>query len=227
MKKWLACALLIALLSALSAPLSAQTEETMTIRFYILPIERSPDGILRWAKYFASRYNGGVGITADRNMIDYGTIDLAVLVSNISDTDHAFLAAQTDVFDLPLNLDVTMSTAERGALAVYLEAHGVPGDWIGAQDTWRTALRTITSMFLYMQRLTAQTNGVSPLDWGYTLNTQWRNVSAVHQAALSESAVSLGYDVSFLRDQTQIRALLKNFADQWGAKPIYMGMATL
>lgn len=220
MKRWILLALLLALL----LPASAQAE-SMTIRFYILPIERN--GNTRGPKYFAWRYDPDPPGLADAwSILDYGLIDMGVLVSDITDTDHTFLAAQADVFSFPVDLDVTMTAAERSTLSTYLEAHGVPGDWVSAQDTWRTALRTVSGMFLYMQRLTALA-GSSPLDWGYNLNTQWRNISASHQTEMTDAATSLGYDVSFIRNTTQIRALLKTFSDAWGNQTIYMGMTTL
>lgn len=200
----------------------------MAVRFYILPVQRvTVDGRdYRGPMYLKWRMNPG-GLAVQYSLKDYGSIDMATVAVEATATDHTTLAAQANVYQFPENIDVKMTAAQRAALSDYLEAHAVPGDWIAAQDSHRTALRTVTGMFLYMQRLTALTGNVSPLDWGYELNTQWRNISAAHQAAIAEAAVSLGYSTAFIGANTQVRALLKNFADQWGAAPILFGFVTL
>lgn len=209
-----------------SVPFNAPAEEAMTIRFYVLPIERDGTGILRWPKYFASRFNGGVGITADRNLIDYGLIDEGVLVANLGDADQAFLAAQPDVFAFPVDLDATMSQSEQITLTNLLETAQVPAQWLSGQQTYRSVLRTLTGMFLYMQRVSAIL-GVDPTTLGVALNTQWRNLPPALQTALQQAAVDLGYDFGGVNNNTTLRNVLKAMADQWGTRPIYLGMATL
>jgi hypothetical protein len=44
---------------------------------------------------------------------------------------------------------------------------------------------------------------------------------------LRDAADSMGMDYSFVTSTTTIRQILKNFADQWGDKPIYIGGITL
>lgn len=200
----------------------------MSVIFYILPVMVVvvSGSTYRGPSYLAWRMNP-TGLAVQWSCKDYGSIDMMVCAVNAEAAQHATLAAQSNVYQFPENLDAVMTQAERSALSAYLESHAVPGDWIAAQDTFRVALRTVTGMFLYMQRLTAMTGNVSPLDWGYTLNTQWKNISAAHQTAISEAATSLGYSVSFIGGNTQVRAILKNFADQWGSKSIYFGFVTL
>jgi hypothetical protein len=139
--------------------------------------------------------------------------------------DLTWLAAQADVYAWPTVLDENLPQAERSAVTAYLEAAFVPANWISPSDTRRTALRTVTGMFLFMQRLTAL-SGNSPLDWGITLNTQFRNLTTEQQTWLEEAAVSLGYAWDVVSNDT-IRLILKAMADAWGDQPIYFGFTTL
>lgn len=199
----------------------------MAILFYLLPIEVI--GNMRGPMYL--RWQDGPNapglVVTHWSMRDYGSINMGVVAVDGDSTQHTTLAAQANVYQFPENLDAVMTSGQRGVLSAYLETHDVPGDWIANGDTFRVALRTVTGMFLYMQRLTGMTGNVSPLDWGYTLNTQWRNISAAHRTAIIDAAMSLGYAVDFIANNTQVRRILKVFADAWGTQPIYFRFVTL
>ena len=197
----------------------------MTVRFYILPIEVRNGR--RVPKYF--KYIGDAAppfIACPWSMKDMGSIDMAVLCADILDADHAFVSAQADVYSLPLNLDVTMTLAERSTMNTYLEAHAIPGDWLAAGDTFRSALRTVTAMMLYLQRVLAIIGYPADPFAGITLNTQYRNIPTALHDALLQAATELGYtwDVA---NNTQVRRIFKLMADQWGVQPILFGIATL
>lgn len=205
----------------------------MTILFYLIPVMVviiTPPGedpqTYRGPSYLKWFQNPD-GLAVRWSCKDYGSVDMMLCAVNAEPADHDWLAIQSDVYQFPQDIDVNVPQSSVATLQAYLEAHAVPGDWTSPSETWRSTLRTITGMFLYMQRLTAMTGNVSPLDWGYTLNTQWRNVEAEHQDAIVASAASLGYDTSFIGNNTLLRAIIKAFADVWGAAPIYFGFVTL
>jgi hypothetical protein len=200
----------------------------MTIRYYVLPIERSTDGNGRGPKYFEWRRDPDPpGLTSPWSMIDYGLIDQAVLVSDITDPDRTSLVAQADVYEFPLDLDANMTQQQQSTLTTFLETKVIPAQWLSGTQTFRSVLRTITGVFLYIQRISGIL-GVDPMTIsGVTLNTQYRNLPADFSAALSQAASDLDYDFSGVRNNTTLRNILKSMADQWGARPIYMGMATL
>jgi hypothetical protein len=194
----------------------------VTIRFYVLPIERI--GNRRGPKYFAWIGNR-TGIPDPWNMLDYGLIDRAVLVSDISDANHAALVVNADVYAFPVDVDSNMSQQEQNALGAFLEGFAIPGSWLTGTQTARTVLRTITGMFLFMQRVSAL-YGDSPLNAGISLNTQWRNVPAALQEAILGAASEWGF-TGTLENNLSVRNMLKQFADLWGEKPVHMGAATL
>jgi hypothetical protein len=197
------------------------------IRFYIAPIEQVGD--YRGPEYFLWRYDADPLNSVDCrwSLKDYGSqINTGVLAADIEIDDHAYVSSQADVFSFPENIDVNPSPAELSALEDFMEIAYIPADWLLPNMSWREVIRTITGMFLFMQRLTAIT-GDSPLDWGITLNTSFGDIPTDKQDAIIEAYDSLGYDSSVLKDNWTLRIILKNTADQWGDAPIYFGFVTL
>ena len=200
----------------------------MAIRFYLLPVQvvMVGDQKYRGPAYLKWRMNP-TGLDVPWSLKDYGTIDLGSVAVDGTAENHAYLAAQANVYQFPANLDVTMTSAQRSTLSAYLEARAVPGTWIAARDTFRTALRTVTAMFLFMQRLTHTAGGTSPLDWGVALNTQWRNLSAQQREWISSAFVSLEYSTASIGNTSTMRAIIKDASEQFGSREILFGFVTL
>jgi hypothetical protein len=197
----------------------------MTIRFYILPIEVRNGA--RVPKYF--KYRGDLTppyIDCQWAMKDYGSINMAVICADIADADHNALVLNADVYSFPVNLDQTMTQAQRSTLNTYIEAHGIPGDWLGPGDTFRSVLRVITAMFLYMQRVLTLIGYPADPFTGLTLNTRYSDIPNPLHDALQQGAVSLEYTWT-VGNNDQIRKIWKMMADQWGVRPILFGLATL
>ena len=193
------------------------------IRFYILPIERVDNH--RGPKYFKWRFNE-TGIDCRWSMKDYGSIDMAVLAADILQADHDALVLNSDVYAFPENIDPAMTLAERSALNTYIEAHGIPGDWLAPGDTFRSVLRVITGMFLYLQRVLAIIGYPTDPYSGLTLNTQYRNIPNPLHDAMSQAAAELGYTWN-VGNNDQVRKIFKLMSDEWGSQPIYFGFVTL
>lgn len=195
------------------------------IRFYLLPIQRTADNH-RGPMYLKWRFNE-TGIDCRWSLIDYGSIDMCVVATDITQAQHNSLILESNVYAFPENLDVTMSLSERQSLNNYLESHTIPGDWLSPGDTFRTALRTVTCMMRYVMRVLGilgyPTNPFS----GLTLNTQYQNIPNPMHDAMQEAAVGQGYawDVS---PNDQIRKIFKYMSDQWATTSTYFGnIATL
>jgi hypothetical protein len=193
------------------------------IRFYLLPIERISNA--RGPKYFKWRYNL-TGIDCVWSMVDYGSIDMCVQAADITQADHDALILNADVYAFPENLDPVMTLTERSTLNTYIEAHGIPGDWLKSGDTFRSVLRTITAMMLYLQRALAILGYPTDPFSGYSLNTRYNQLPTNYQNALSQAANSLGYAWDVAAND-QVRKIWKMMADQWGSQPILFGIVTL
>jgi len=194
----------------------------LVIAFFFIPV--MVVGSYRGPSYLKWRMNPE-GLDAQWSCKDYGSINNVMICAvNAAQADLDYLAAQDGVYTWPTNLDENMTSQERSAVSSYLEAQFIPANWLSPSDTRRTALRTTTGMYLYMQRLTAIAG--NPLTWGITLNTQYRNLTTEQQTALEEAATTLGYTWDVAPTDT-IRNILKAMADQWGDAPIYFGFTTL
>lgn len=217
--------LLVLVLLAMAMPFAGVVEaQTTVIQYYLLPVDVQQE-MYRGPMYLMWRWNPD-GLDVPWGCKDYGLIDIMICAVDADATDHAWLASQTDVYQFPVDLDANPSPAELSTLEAAMESAYIAADWLNPAETWRQALRTVTGMFLFMQRLTAIT-GNTPLDWGVTLNTQFRNLDQVYQDAITQAFNDLDYDASVIRTNWTLRILLKNAADQWGEKPIYFGISIL
>jgi len=198
----------------------------MTIRFYILPIERNAAQTARGPKYFTWRFDPDPpGIDCPWSMKDYGLMDQAVLCADIAAADHTALAANADVLAIPVNIDTTLNTSARNTARTYLESVNIPAGWVNTGDTYRSVLRSVLGIFFYLQRVTAL-RGVA-LDWvEVPLSLQWQQIPASWQSAMTQAATEMGYATSGVTNTTTLRTILKYMADQW-TKPIEFGIATL
>lgn len=196
------------------------------IRFYLLPVQVVIDnGVHRGPMYLKWSWNPD-GLDVRWSLKDYGMIDQGVVAVDAVQADHDSLAVQADVYQFPTDLDLSMGAQERAVLTSFLEGIAVPADWLSPQDTFRTALRTITGMYLSMQRLTAITR-IDPISAGLQLNDQFGTLPQLWQDAILQTYDDLDYDSSVVRDNWTLRIILKNTADQWGERPILFGFVIL
>lgn len=195
----------------------------MTIRYYIVPIERVGSG--RGPKYFKWRLGTGT-IDCQWAMVDYGLVEQAVVAADISDTDAATLAAAADVLTLPANLDGTLTLAARNTARTWLEGIGVPAGWVNTGMTYREVLRTVTALFLFMQRVCAILGRTVTVKAG-ALDTQFRNLPADVRAAITQAADEQGFDRTGVSNTTTLRVILKLMADAWEDRPILFGFTQL
>lgn len=195
----------------------------MAIRYYILPIETVGTG--RGPMYLQWRFGTGT-IACPWAMVDYGLIDQAVVATDISDADHATLAAAADVLSIPVNLDNTLTLAARNSARTWLENVGIPAGWVNTGMTYREVLRTVTALFLFMQRVCAILGRTITVRAG-ALDTQFRNLPADVQAAIIQAADEQGFDRSGISNTTTLRVILKLMADAWQDRPILFGFTQL
>lgn len=199
----------------------------MAIRFYILPIETGTNASKRGPKYFAWTFDPDPpGINCQWSMKDYGSINMAVLAADIAEADHNALVLNADVYAFPINLDVVMTLVERQAANTYFEAHAIPGDWLAQGDTFRSVLRVVIGIFLYLQSVLGMIGYPTDPFAGLTLNTQYRNIPNPLHDAMQQGAISLGYTWN-VANNDQVRKIFKLMSDQWGSTPIEFGFVTV
>ena len=98
---------------------------------YLVPIETI--GSARGPMYFSWKYNPD-GIVCNWAMMDYGFAPSALLVAkDISESDHAIVIANADVFYFPANLEGPVDQA----VQPFFEGVKLPTDWLTPATTWR------------------------------------------------------------------------------------------
>lgn len=199
----------------------------MTIRFYVIPIERTASLTQRGPKYFKWRYDPNPpGINCPYYMMDYGDVDVAFICADILDADHTALIANSDVLSLPLNLDQNLTAPAVTAAQNFLEAINIPAGWVSTALTYRQVARLVCAMFQFMQRVTFY------LGHSITLPQNWANLTISQipvdiRDAMAAAAASFYFDYSAVTGSTTIRQVLKGMADAWGSTPLQFGLAVL
>jgi hypothetical protein len=159
-------------------------------------------------------------------MLDYGLLDQALLVSDISATNHTALSANADVLSVPVDINTTLNATAVTITRDYLESIGMPAHWVTTADTYRGVLRTIAGCFLFLQRAMAILGRSVPLTSG-ALDLQMQDLAADVRVALQVAATEQGFSTTGITPTATVRTVLKLMADAWGERPILMGFTTL
>ena len=158
-------------------------------------------------------------------MMDYGAIPWALVAADVTNGQHNALTSNADVTAFPTNLQGTIG-GNLSTVVNALEAARLPAGWVNASDTYATVARTVAGLMQFAQRYTAISGGQELVPSSINLNTQFGSLSQQRQDDLLATANSLGYSTAGLQATTTLRAILKNLADQWGARPFTLGGLT-
>jgi hypothetical protein len=200
----------------------------MAFRFYLVPaIGRNTAGNIndpqpwtdttgaRRPKYPALDVNGPCGFGF--NPVFLCGADLAV-------AQHDIIAADAQCFAFPADLTATLSGGAITTRKARFEDFFIPGDGVVNGMTEKQCIRYVAGLFQYMQRLHGVLGNEVFIDTLAKLNILWNTVPVnPYQTAVLLAATALGYDTSFIVGTTQVRAILRNFADQWGNETFHFG----
>lgn len=194
----------------------------MTTRWYLLPIiGTGTHADPRKPKYQASILPG-----VTWGMMDYGLMPVCIFVADVTAQQHSDMIANADVRAIPANLDSTVGGGAVSTTRNFLEALSIPGNWVGASDTWRSILRGTAGLFQFAQRVYGEF-GVMLIDETRTLDTTWNQLPQAAKDILLSTATELGIDTSQATGNTTLRQIYKAFGDAWGDKTFLFGSFTL
>lgn len=182
----------------------------------------------------------GLGVPFGQGNIRYSRTSVAV---TMIDGPQAYLdevAAQPDAdrWVSEADLDTEIPGQRVNQLRTTLEDLNVPGTWISANDNWRETIRTVTGMFLFSQRHEGLTEpSVGFFEWlegaGFGLNTRWSQLGPIGDPEDEDffvprdniARIALSFDPDWVppSNQTQVRAILRDFADFFQGKEIIIG----
>lgn len=189
----------------------------MSFRLYLTPQIGTGTATDPWRpKYFDGFAKSGMR---------YGFQPVFLVAADLLPADDAAVLANADAFGFPLDLSPQLTGGQQTTASNALESFFIAANWITGSITWLTVARTTCGMFQFMQRLYGILGPVILLDGtsNKTLNTQFNQIPANVQQAIFQASADFGYDAGFIQNNTQVRAIFKGFADQWGSKPFIFG----
>jgi hypothetical protein len=141
------------------------------------------------------------------------------------------VSAEPDALFFTDNINILDNIGGQASVAVRnaLEAVNVPGTWVSANDSWRETIRIIAGMFYFTQRHEGLNDSgfFADLDAaGFGLNTQWQNLSQAFRDTISANIADHGWpDVP--ANNSQVRTILRDFADKYETWPVIIGGVTV
>lgn len=186
-------------------------------RWYLVPVEEGPDW--REVKYFKTRYGSGT-IICKMWIRDYGRMNLALVLADVTDGQHTELMGYLDVVAFPANIDQQIDTALDTAIAI-LESLNIPAGWLTADMTYRQALRGLFRLFKLAGRLNAMF-GDRIVTSGFTLDSRLNELPVVARQRLAAAAASAGIDTSDVLPSWTLRRALMVMANRW-VDPVVKG----
>jgi hypothetical protein len=193
------------------------------IRWYVLPVEEvDVEGMpARGPKYFSWRFSPD-GVLADWQMMDYGRINAAILVADVTQAQHDELVANPDCVSPPENIDQNITAGAIPAVQNVLEALRIPAGWVTTDYTYRDILRMVAGLFQFSQRH----HGLFDEDLipnQAALDLRWNQIQINRRNRIRATVSDLNYDPTGITNQTTVRQILWNFAQQWGNSEFYFG----
>lgn len=194
----------------------------MAFRLYIVPAiggGASPEDARR-PKYIYDMPRQLAGLM-DWSFYDYGWQPIFIAGGDLTVDEDAEVVAQPDVFAFPFDLSVAPNAGARSSAIAAYEAVFLPGNaFVTAGVTWLEHGRIIVGCCRFMQAVDEQvalrTGGhLVVIDTSAKLNVQFGSLPAENQADIFNAAITQRLDSSFITSTTQLRAVLKGFADQW------------
>lgn len=173
------------------------------------------------------KYQRGVGVIRAGQLRFGRTEDAIVMI----EADQAYLDTVAADPECQLicdesNIDTPLTAPQVTAIQNFLEARGVPADWLQVGETRRQTIRGIAGMFLFSQRM----EGRYGMSWkqkavahGVTLASEWQVLPVGFQTELVESAQSFGWtDITGAAPTTTLRQILKSMGNRFQNTPIFI-----
>lgn len=179
----------------------------MAIRYYLMPQE--PQVVSHGGEMIVPKYGGGLNYAVN----EFGGNGIAVVVMDISDTDHALVAAQPDVIPIPPP-DSKLTTQQFNRLTTWCENRGIPSDKFNANMTVFQVLTNMIRMFQFHQRL----NGLGLAQIGTNLDRTIGQLPLAMRQRLQAAIVSFGWDSNYLTSGLTLREVCKQVGSFYTGK---------
>lgn len=184
---------------------------------YFMPTGTNARGAVI-AKYTNTFTAAGFSVS----MIRFGDNPHGLVFSPCDAATDTSVSANVDVQRLPDNLDANPGAGAVTAIQTFLENNNIPAGWVTTALTWRTIVRDVVSMFLFVQRYNG-IGGPAVFTGAVTLNSTFASLPLAVRVALQQAAAAQNFDTSSLSGASTLRQILRAMGLQWGAQPILIG----
>lgn len=163
-------------------------------------------------------------VAGTARMMHFGHQAVYLLAADLDATADAALVANADVTKIPDNLDQLIGAA-LATVQAKLSAVNIPFGWVTSGMSYRTMLRVIIPVFIFMQHFHNVTQIAAAIMNGttVTLNTQFNALSAAVRQGLLDTAASFNFSTTGFTGTSTVGQILKGVADQYGDQPITIG----
>lgn len=188
----------------------------VAIQLYIIPQAHSADGKYNAPKYVAKRILtplvGLENVSWSWEFVPSG--DVGVIAVDGTAAEHALLAAQTDVLQIPALDNTIPNNTTRNRVRTVLEGFNLPGNWVNTGMTYRSVLRVTIGSILFLSRLTSRLQRKF-FDGSLSLTTTVSQLPLATRNELQSAAGDMGLDYSAVTGTTTVRELLRLMGAQF------------
>lgn len=166
------------------------------------------------ANLWRAKYQSGDPSIVRAGQLRFGSAEDAILLIEASQAYLDTIAADPECALVATegNINDSLTAPQVSNIQAFLEARGVPADWLTAGETRRLALRGAAGMFLFSQRMEGRygTSWKQKLvEHGVTLSSEWQSLPAAFQTEMLDTAASFNWQVSTPQPTTTLRAILR------------------
>jgi hypothetical protein len=160
----------------------------MPIEFFICP----QVGAGTKADPIRAKYQQGVGVVrAGQLRFTRGAGAESIVMIEADQTYLDNVAADSECTRIAdeSNMDTPLTAPQVSNIQNFLEARGIPADWLQVGETRRQAIRGVAGMFLFSQRMTGHLGQgwkARLVTHGVTLATEWQALPAQFRTELVE-----------------------------------------
>jgi hypothetical protein len=169
-------------------------------------------------KYTSTFTDAGFSVSTIR----FGNNPHVLVFSDCDAATDATVDANPDVQRLPDDLDSSPTSGQVTAIQNFLENNNIPAGWVSTAMSWRTIVRGVLGIFLFVQRYQGD-GGPAVFTGGVTLNSTFSSLPQPVRAAMQQAAIEQGFDTSSLSGASTLRQILRTMGLQWGTTPILIG----
>jgi len=201
--------LAIAALLFLALATSAEAQDPVALRFYIVP--KAGTGAI--TDPIRPKYILEVGAINSLSAMNYGLEDTFLLGVVVTNAQHTTLASNLDVIAIPQDIDSAIGLTALQTVKDKLEGLNIPSDWVTVNHTYRQAIGIVGRAFLYMQRFNGRQLRKF-FETGIALDTRVNQLTQAQRDAMNDAAVSLGLSTATITGPMTLRQALRIILEQ-------------